>query len=514
MVEALAPQAPLPVLDSRSVEGLELRLKADVVVVGSGAGGGVVAYELARTGRSVVVVEAGAYVPSSAFTETLDGMFDRVYQDAGGQMNTDGDLMVLQGRCVGGSTVVNGAVCFRIPPRVLEKWQKAHGLVDHTAERMSAMYAVMEKRLSVHVNAPHEINANSAALVRGCEKLGWHHAPLARNVKDCALTGFCFHGCASDRKQSALVTHLPWAVAHGARIVAETQIERVRLVDGRAVGVEGTLRRGASGETVARVVVDAERVVVAAGAIQSPLLLQRSEVPDPHGHVGRHLALHPSALVVGRFPERLDAWRGATVGAACHAFDEDERGGFLLEGGMASPDTLSMMLPSYGSAFVEGMRHYRHLASVACLIHDENVGRVHAEGGTKKIEYRLADSDRARMLEAMRAAARIYFAAGATQVYLPTHGPGVVEGEAALDAALAALPLGPHAVKMISYHPQGTCRMGADPEASVVSPSGELHRVRGLYVADASLFPTSILVNPQMTVYALAGLIAQGLKTA
>jgi choline dehydrogenase-like flavoprotein len=261
-------------------------------------------------------------------------------------------------------------------------------------------------------------------------------------------------------------------------------------------------------------VVDAERVVVAAGAIQSPLLLQRSEVPDPHGHIGRHLALHPSALVVGRFPERLDAWRGATVGAACHAFDEDERGGFLLEGGMASPDTLSMMLPSYGPAFVEGMRHYRHLASVACLIHDENVGRVYAEGGTKKIEYRLADSDRARMLEAMRAAARIYFAAGATHVYLPTHGPGVVEGEAALDAALAALPLGPHAVKMISYHPQGTCRMGADPEASVVSPTGELHRVRGLFVADASLFPTSILVNPQMTVYALAGLIAEGLKTA
>ena len=261
MVEALAPQAPLPVLDSRSVQGPELRLKADVVVVGSGAGGGVVAYELARAGRSVVVVEAGAYVPSSAFTETLESMFDRVYQDAGGQMNTDGDLMVLQGRCVGGSTVVNGAVCFRLPPRVLEKWQKAHGLVDHTAERMSAIYAVMEKRLSVHVNAPHEINANSAVLVRGCEKLGWHHAPLARNVKDCALTGFCFHGCASDRKQSALVTHLPWAVAHGAQIIAETQIDRIRLVDGRAVGVEGTLRRG-GGEPVARVVVDAERVVV------------------------------------------------------------------------------------------------------------------------------------------------------------------------------------------------------------------------------------------------------------
>lgn len=504
----------LSVLDSGTVQGPEVRLEADVVVVGSGGGGGVIAYELARRGRSVVVVEAGAHVPSTRFTETLDPMFDRVYQDAGGQTNTDGDILVLQGRCVGGSTVVNGAVCFRMPPRVLARWQTEHGLSSLTEARLAEAYALMERRLAVHTNAPHEVNANSAVIARGCDHLGWHHKPVARNVKDCALTGFCFHGCASDRKQSALVTHLPWAVTHGARIVAETHVERVRLEGGRAVGVEGVMRRGGRDEVVARVVVSASRVVVCAGAIQTPLLLQRSDVPDPGGHIGEHLALHPSALVIGRFAEVLDAWRGATVGVACHEFDEDEQGGFLLEGGMASPETMAMMLPGAGPDLVEALRDYRRLASVACLIHDENVGRVRAEGSEKRIEYRLSPADRIRLTAAMRAAARIYFAAGATDVYLPTHGSGRVVREAELDEVLASIPDGPNSVKMISYHPQGTCRMGADPTASVVDARGRVHTVEGLHVADASLFPTSILVNPQMTVYALAKLVADELAVA
>ena len=503
----------LSVLDSSTAQGPEVRLKADVVVVGSGGGGGVVAYELACRGLAVVVVEAGAHVPSTEFTETLDSMFERVYQDAGGQANTDGDILVLQGRCVGGSTVVNGAVCFRMPPRVLARWQTEHGLASLTEARLGEAYALMERRLAVHTNAPHEVNVNSAVIARGCDRLGWHHKPVARNVKDCALTGFCFHGCASDRKQSALVTHLPWAVAKGARIVAETQVERIRLEGGRAVGIEGVMRRGGRGEAVARVVVDAERVVVCAGAVQTPLLLQRSDVPDPGGHIGAHLALHPSALVVGRFPEVLDAWRGATVGVACHEFDEDERGGFLLEGGMASPETMSMMLPGAGPDLVDALRDYRRLASVACLIHDENVGRVFTEGGEKRIEYRLSAPDRARMTAAMRAAARIYFAAGATDVYLPLHSPGRVTREADLDGVLASIPAEPNSVKMISYHPQGTCRMGTDPATSVVNADGRVHAVEGLYVADASLFPTSILVNPQMTVYALAKLVADNLAT-
>ncbi len=508
----LGPHDPLPVRDAASfaAQGSRaVRLRCDVVVIGSGAGGAVMAYELARAGKSVIVMEAGRYVPSSQFSELTLDMFDKLFQDRCTQMNADADITILQGRCIGGSTVVNGAVCFRIPDRVLAVWQAEHGLKNLEHDPLHALFAEVEGRLSVHENLPHEISGNARVLMEGAAKLGWSHKPLSRNVKDCAMTGFCFHGCASDRKQSMLVTYLPWAVAYGAQLLADSRVRRIRLEGGRATGVDADVIDPVTHERVCRVSVDAERVVCAAGTIQTPILMMDSEVPSRAPVIGQNLALHPSALVMAEMDRDVFGWRGATVGSYMDEFERPEKGGFLLEGGMPAPDILSVMLPGFGAPFVGAMGAYPRFVATAALIHDENVGHVSWNGRDKEIHYRLTPADREKMRAGMRAAARVYFAAGARRVFLPTYGPGEIGSVDEIDRVIDSLDLGPSTLRMISYHPQGTCRMGADPSRAVVGPKGELHGVRGLYVADARLFPPSILVNPQMTVYALSTYIAR-----
>lgn len=490
----------------------EIRLSADVVVVGSGAGGAVTAYELARAGLRVVILEAGPYVPSSEFREDFDQAMTTLYADRGTQSNADGDLLVLQGSCVGGSTVVNGCVAFRTPDHILADWRRDHGLSDLTPERLAPYFDKVERRLSVHTNQAWEINRNSQVLAQGCDKLGIAWRPLQRNIRDCAMTGFCLSGCASDRKQSMLVTYLPWALAEGASLYADTRVTRVLAREGSATGVEAEVRDPVSGKPVARLSVTAPRVIVAAGAIQTPLLLQRSQLANGSGQVGRNFACHPSTLVTGDYPERIDSWQGALLGISIHEWAHPDQGGFLLEGGGAGPVELSGVAdPGSGKPFVSFMQRVGHLAGLVTLIHDHNVGDVSEHDGRKTINYRLADADFPAMLAAIRAAARVHFAAGASRVWLPTVQQLHADSMDAVEAALAGLENQPHTFRMVSYHPQGTCRMGADPKRSVVGPRGETHEVKGLYVADASLLPTSIIVNPQITVYALASYIADGI---
>ncbi|REH38933.1 choline dehydrogenase-like flavoprotein [Paraperlucidibaca baekdonensis] len=486
-----------------------LTIDADVVVVGSGAGGAVAAYELAVAGLRVVMLEAGPFIPSSAFNESFNDALDTLYAEHGTQANADGDMLVLQGRCVGGSTVVNGCVAFRTPELILRDWQQQFGLTEMTSAALAPYFQRVEERLHIHSNMAHEINANSHAIIKGCDALGVSWQPLKRNVKACALTGHCLSGCASDRKQSMLVTYVPWALEAGATLYADTAVTRVLASEGQARGVEAEMRRP-DGTLVQRLQVNAARVVVAAGAVQTPVLLQRSQLANGSGQVGKNFACHPSCLVVGDYPQRIDSWSGALLGVYVDEWLDPAKGGFILEAGGAGPVELSGVAdPGTGRPYVAYMERVGHLAGLVTLIHDHNSGSISAAKDGATIDYSLSEPDFPTMLAAIRAAARVHLAGGATQVFLPTVQQRVVRNDAELDAALAALPHEAHVFRMVSYHPQGSCRMGADPATSVVSPSGETHEVRGLYITDASLFPTSIIVNPQLTVYALASVIAE-----
>ena len=281
-----------------------LQLEADVVIVGSGAGGAVSAYELAKRGMKVLVLEAGPYVPSKDFTENFTDSLDTLYQDHGSQSNSDGDLLVLQGACVGGSTVVNGCVCFRTPDFILQDWQRDFGLSELTVDELAPYFDEVEKNLAVHDNGEHEIPRHGRLIRAGANRLGWSVKPLKRNIRQCGLTGHCLSGCKTERKQSMLVTYLPWAAAHGAQIYADTRVEKIVTREGKASGVEAIITRH-DGTVAATLSVSAPRVILAAGAVQTPLLLLKSGLANRSGQVGKNFACHPSQIGRASCRERV-----------------------------------------------------------------------------------------------------------------------------------------------------------------------------------------------------------------
>jgi choline dehydrogenase-like flavoprotein len=304
-----------------------------------------------------------------------------------------------------------------------------------------------------------------------------------------------------------LVTYLPWASELGVTILSGTRAETFET-SGRRVTAVNAVARDESGERKP-VRVEAGLVVVAAGAVQTPLLFQKNALANGSGQVGRNFACHPSLAVFGEHERDVFAWVGATLTAQAGDIENPLKGGYLLEAGMVGPVVTSSWIDGgLGSDFVAFMENSKKFQAAVTLIHDHNVGRVYLEGDRKRIEYDLDDRDFESMREALRGTARIYFAAGARRVYLPTTRRTTIESADQIDSTIDALVNGKHMYRMNSYHPQGTMRMGADPAKSVVGPDGRCHDLDNVYVPDASLFPSSLLVNPQVTVYTMASYIS------
>lgn len=519
MIYREMPQQGLPVVQATDVREKELRLQADVIIVGSGSGGAIAAYELARAGKKVIVLEAGRYVPSSSFKEDLTDSMLRMFQDSGLQTNSTGDLVLLQGSAVGGSSVIDATICERLPASVLKEWQTDHGLENLTQADMNAHYEKMEKRLAVHPNEPHEINDCANIVIRGCEAMGWSWKPVSRNVNQCALTGHCIAGCASDRKQSALVTHLPWAVANGAEIYANTYVDFVNTRNGRASGVEARVIDPDTRQVVANLRADAQLVILAAGAVQTPLILQKSGLGNQSGMVGRNLSVHPSVTLLGKFKDPVYGWRGALTGIQVNQFNKAGLGNVVMETGLAAPMQLvSQGELGEGDAYVRFMSEYKHFAGLNVFVHDHGQGYVHWVGdpykGEKRVEWNLSRDEFDHFKAALRSAGRILFAAGAEKVYLPAYNLASASSVFNLDKAVDKIEygsLGLFSLRMLGYEPQGTCRMGRDPFTSVVNPWGESHEVKGLFVTDASILPTETTAHAHLTVCALSSYIVDNI---
>ena len=501
----------LRVTEPSAIPDAGLQVKADVVIIGSGASGAVMAYELARSGAKVVVLEAGPFVRSTEFEEHVSTALETLYADHGTQANTTGDLAVLQGNCIGGSTVVNAAVCFRVPDQVLDNWATEHGLESLSPETLAPYFDKVESNLSIHRNEPHEVNYNGRLLIEGAKKIGIPAEPTTRNVKNCVLSGHCISACRTDRKQSMLVTYLPWASELGTTIFSGTRADTFEVSGKRVTAVNAIAKDPSGNEKAVRV--EAGLVVVAAGAIQTPLLFQKSSLANSSGQVGRNFACHPSLAVFGEHDHDVYAWIGATISAHAGDVENPLKGGYLLEAGMVGPVVTSGWVDGgVGDAYLDYMESSKRFQAAVTLIHDHNVGRVYLDGGQKKIEYDLDDRDFESLRNALRGTARLYFAVGAKRVYLPTTRRTTIESPDQVDSVINSLTNGPHKYRLTSYHPQGTMRMGADPAKSVVGPDGRCHDLDNVYVPDASLFPSSIMVNPQLTVYGMASYIADGLK--
>ena len=491
-----------------SCDGVErdLDLDVDAVVVGTGAGGSVVLRELARAGANAVALEQGAALGPADFDQREDHMLPRLFEEAGARSTEDRAIRVLQGRGVGGSTLHNTNLCKRTPEAILDLWRSRHGVVGAGPAELRPSFEAIERDLSVSEIGALLRNANNEVLRVGCEALGWRASPLAHNRVGCVGSGFCELGCAYDAKQNAAKVMLPQAVAAGARVYAGVEVLRV-LQDGRrATGVQGVVR-GTDGRVRAKVNVRARVVVLAASAIGSAALALRSDLDDPHGQLGRGLRLHPGGVVAARFDREIEGWRGIPQSYECTEHLSHEPGSerrVWIVPAFAHPVGAASVLSGFGATHMTAMRSYSRLAVLTAMVHDETSGEVGVGGdGRPTIDYRMTEGDRRQLAVGLGACARILLAAGAREVIIPAVPPRRVASVAELEALDLSF-VRPHVVPLTSVHPMGTMRMGEDPRTSVVASTGEHHQVRGLFVSDGSLFPTSIGVPPQMSIYAFA----------
>jgi choline dehydrogenase-like flavoprotein len=452
---------------------------------------------LAESGRRVVVVEAGPRVEATDFTGDEGEMTARLWKVAA---TSDAMMSLYAGACVGGSTVINDALCFRPPPEVLAEWRAAYGLTG-LADATMARY-VERAWTDVHAEPTgrDHLNRNARLLEAGAHRLGWSASATPRNVRDCANLGRCNYGCPTNAKQSTLVTYVPRAERAGARVLAGTRVERIVVSAGAVRGV------GAVAASGARLTIDAPLVCIAAGVLETPALLLRSGVT---GRAGQGLQFHSSVHVTARFDEPVHGYYGPTM---AFAVDElaDVNGhagpGAMIESVTVQPIVAASALPGFGPEHARIMAALPHLARALVVIHDRTRGTMRADG---TVAYTLVPEDVERLRAGMIGAARCYLNAGAEEVVLPVDGLAPIRRERELDAVgrLRARDLS----ILYAVHLFGGAAMAASPERGVCDESGAVFGVRGLYVVDAASLPSATGVNPQITIMANALRIAAGI---
>ena len=496
-------------------------ITCDVVIVGSGAGAGITADLLTQAGLQVVLVEEGPLKSSSDFRQLESEAYPSLYQESAGRKTADKAITILQGRCVGGSTTVNWTSSFRTPPTTLQHWQQHFDLVDYGEAAMAPWFAQAERRLNIGPWLT-PANRNNEVLRAGAERLGISAASIQRNVKGCWNLGSCGMGCPTNAKQSMLVTTIPAALDRGATLLVQTRAQAFEVGHGQVQALmcvpvtgNGTPVPGVTTRIVAR------HFVVAGGAINSPALLMRSGVPDPHRLLGRRTFLHPVVISAATFSERVEAWDGAPQTLYSdhflHTQAIDGPMGYKLEAPPMHPVIVSTTLTGHGRAQAEMLQQFPHTQGLLALLRDG----FHAESpggavqlrddGTPVLDYPLNDYVMDGARRALLSMAEIQFAAGARQV-MPTHemAQQYTSWPQARDA-IQALPMKPLLTRVVSAHVMGGCAMAGSERRGVVRPDGVHWQLANLSVHDGSLFPTSIGANPQLSVYGVANRLATGL---
>jgi choline dehydrogenase-like flavoprotein len=500
----------------------DTELEADVVVIGSGAGGGVTAEILSQAGLKVAIVEEGPLMSSTDFRRREREAYESLYQDGAGRQTADHAITILQGRCVGGSTTVNWTASFRTPKRTLTYWKDALGLQTMDEASLAPWFARMEERLSI---APWNVapNRNNDALRAGAEKLGLGPAVLRRNVKACANLGYCGMGCPVNAKQSMLVTTIPASLDKGAMLIYRARVARLVLEGDRvdACDAHGIARSGAT-PSIHRVRIRAKHFVLAAGGIGSPGILLRSDAPDPNELLGKRTFLHPTVVSTAIMREPVEAFFGAPQSIYSDHFLEaplDGPAGYKLESAPAHPVLVGGLLPGFGEEHAQWMSRFNRMQVTIALLrdgfHPESPGGrvVLRNDSTPVLDYQMTPYLWEAARRALLTMAQVQFAAGAEAVR-PVHERG--RSADSWDAAkkdIESLAMEPRVARVVSAHVMGGCAMGRDPRGSVVDESGRHHQLENLSVHDGSIFPTSLGANPQLSIYALAARMASSLAS-
>ena len=487
----------------------ESTFQADVVIVGTGAGGGSAGATLAAAGLDVLFVEEGGYHHPKSFNPYVTESIPRLYRDASATVIFGSPpIPYVEGRCVGGTTVINGGMAYRPPERVLDDW--SHISPELGAAALEPYFRGVEERVHAAPQSDVSVGEDSRVMMRGAQKMGWHYTVNRRNQEACVGANNCALGCPTGAKQSTLVTYLPQAFADGARCLTEVRIDRLIIEGGRCVGVAGRAVNPVTRKADRPVSVRARAVIVSCGAVQTPLLLKKHRLGRPSGQLGKNFLCHPNAKVLAVYPRdrQVQGWQGVSQNTQIREFHDD---GILFAENFVAPSILAAYLPFHGAAAWELMHRYNNMVMSGVLVEDSGAGSVGRTWfGAPWVRYDISALDHRRFLRGVKLLAEMHFAMGAEKVLLPFFNQHVARSADDL-AKIDELQRDPRTLELFTVHLMGTACMGADPRGSVVDLDGQLWDLPGCYVADASLFPTAIGVNPQITIMTLATRIASRL---
>jgi choline dehydrogenase-like flavoprotein len=491
-----------------------ITLEADVVIVGTGAGGGTAAESLTQAGLKVLMIEEGALKTSAHFKDMDEARaYRELYQEAAGRATSDGAVAILQGRAVGGTTVVNWTSSFRTPNETLKHWAEVHKVTGHSAEEMQPWFEKMEQRLTI---APWAMppNPNNQVLTDGCKKLGWEWHVIPRNVKGCWNSGYCGLGCPVNAKQSMLVSTIPSALAQGAELIHHLRVERVLFKDNQVTGLLAlALDASTHKKTGIEVQIKAKHYILAGGALNTPALLLRSDAPNPHKRLGKRTCIHPVVLTLAQMPQEINPFHGAPQSIASDFFQWKNGAtgamGYKLEVPPVFPAIASGIFGTWGQTLKEEMTMLPHTNAILALMRDGFVedsqgGEVSIDAkGDPVLDYEVTDFIWEGVKRAYLSMAEAQFAAGASKVKMAHLDSTWVSSWQEAQTQIHNLPYKKFRTALFTAHLMGGCMMSEDETMGVVNSQGRHHQLTNLSIFDGSVFPTSLGVNPQLSIYGL-----------
>ncbi|MEA2101202.1 MAG: GMC family oxidoreductase [Thermodesulfobacteriota bacterium] len=475
-------------------------IEADVVVVGTGAGGAVVAKELAEKGLAVAIIEAGSFYRRDVFSGNPLDMIPMLYRGGGITAAIGNAFISIQmGKAVGGTTLINSGTCFRAPDNILNQWV-AMGLKDFTPEKMAPYFERVENIIHVQECEAKYIGPIGEVIKEGCDTLGYSCGPLKHNIIDCDGQGVCTQGCPTDAKQSTNISYIPRALDAAAQLFTDFEVKDI-LTDGpRATGIRA-IGTGSTGKRVT-LTCHAKATVLSCGAMITPTLIQKNHLVRKNKWIGKNLTIHPAVYVGAVFPER--AMKNDSSIPQGYMIDEFKAEGLTFEGATPPFSILATVLPGIGRQYTDLVSAYQHLAVFGCMIKDTSTGFVRPGWNDRPfVYYNLNRADTKNLVRAMHILGKVYFAAGAKRLIMPTFDAPVVESEQDLDAMLQR-KWKAHNIILSAYHALGTARMGTSTDNSAIDSNHECHTVPGLFVVDGSSIPTSLGTNPMETIMAIA----------
>jgi choline dehydrogenase-like flavoprotein len=477
---------------------------AEVCVIGSGAGGAVVAKELSEKGIEVILIEEGSHFTLKNFNQDPNDMMGMMWRESGTTLALGvPPVSITLGKAVGGTTIINSATCFRTPEAVIEKWKKAYGCATLDYGELLPYFEKVEAEISVTELSEEILGKGYQIVKRGASALGIHVKPLKHNVKKCEGAGICQFGCVRNAKQSTDLSYIPKAIKAGSRIYANCKAERLLTESGRVRGVAGAVIDPASGKKRFSFKVTSKIVCLAMGAMITPAFLLKQRLCNTSGEVGKNLSIHPCGRVVAEMAEDVFGHHGVSQGGQIDDFAQE---GIMLEGIFIPPGIMTMSLPGVGEDHKYIAKNYNRLAAFGVMVSDTTKGRVFRPllpGFPFSAWYSLNQRDTEALKKGIGITAEIFFEAGAKRVFTGCQKMPILHSKEDLNR-FKKIDVRPWHFELAAFHPLGTCRFGTDPRDSVIDMNLESHDIKGLFIPDGSPFPTSLGVNPQVTIMTFA----------